>query len=159
MCSIPRVRRWTAPFRGADSGDSQVALGQVGVHGDGGDLLLVTFGNGVRLSLRAQSRLADLGVTSTVVDLRWLAPLPLEALSEIAARFPAVLVVDETRRSGGVAEGVITGLVEGGYRGHVARVTSADTFIPLGPAAATVLLSEDDVVAAATRRRFPDDQA
>jgi 2-oxoisovalerate dehydrogenase E1 component len=65
--------------------------------------------------------------------------------------FPAVLVVDETRRSGGVAEGVVTGLVEAGYAGRVARVTSADTFVPLGPAAATVLLSEDDVVVAALR--------
>jgi 2-oxoisovalerate dehydrogenase E1 component len=30
-------------------------------------------------------------------------------------------------------------------------VSSADSFVPLGPAAATVLLSEDDVVTAAMR--------
>ena len=126
-------------------------LGQVGSYGAGRDLLLVTFGNGVPMSLRAQSRLADRGVACTVVDLRWLAPLPLQVLSDLAVEFPAVLVVDETRKSGGVAEGVVTGLVEGGYAGRVARVTSADTFVPLGPAAATVLLSEDDVVAAAVR--------
>ncbi len=90
-------------------------------------------------------------MASTVVDLRWLAPLPLQVLSDLAVGFPAVLVVDETRKSGGVAEGVVTGLVEGGYAGRVARVTSADSFVPLGPAAATVLLSEDDVVAAAVR--------
>jgi 2-oxoisovalerate dehydrogenase E1 component len=142
---------WTAPFASVDRHDSAVPLGQVGSYGDGRDLLVVTFGNGVPMSLRAQSRLADLGVASTVVDLRWLAPLPLQVLSDLAVEFPAVLVVDETRRSGGVAEGVVAGLVEGGYAGHVARVTSADTFVPLGPAAATVLLSEDDVVAAAVR--------
>ncbi len=143
--------RWTAPFASAWSSDSKVHLGQVATHGDGRDLLLVTFGNGVPMSLRAQARLADSGLSSTVVDLRWLAPLPLEALSEVAAGFPAVLVVDETRASGGVSEGVITGLLEGGYRGRLARVASRDSFIPLGPAAATVLLSEDDVVAAAVR--------
>jgi 2-oxoisovalerate dehydrogenase E1 component len=103
------------------------------------------------MSLRAQSRLAGRGVATTVVDLRWLAPLPLQALSDLAVGFPAVLVVDETRKTGGVAEGVVAGLVEAGYAGRVARVTSADTFVPLGPAAATVLLSEDDVVAAAVR--------
>jgi 2-oxoisovalerate dehydrogenase E1 component len=103
------------------------------------------------MSLRAQSRLADLGVACTVVDLRWLAPLPLQVLSDLAVEFPAVLVVDETRKSGGVAEGLVTGLVEGGHAGRVARVTSADTFVPLGPAAATVLLSEDDVATAAVR--------
>jgi 2-oxoisovalerate dehydrogenase E1 component len=147
--------RWTAPFRGADSDLARVPLGEVGLHGDGADLLLVTFGNGVPMSLRAAAGLAEHGLACTVVDLRWLAPLPVQALSEVAAGFPAVLVVDETRASGGVAEGVITGLVEGGYGGRVARVTSADSFIPLGPAAAAVLLSEEDIVAAALRVAGP----
>ncbi len=143
--------RWTAPMRSADSGDALVPLGQAGLHGHGRDLLLVTFGNGVPMSLRAATRLAELGVSSSVVDLRWLAPLPLPAVSELAAGFPAVLVVDETRAGGGVSEGVVTGLVDAGYAGRLARVTSADSYVPLGPAAATVLLSEDDVVAAARR--------
>jgi 2-oxoisovalerate dehydrogenase E1 component len=128
-----------------------VPLGQVGLHRDGADLLLVTFGNGVPMSLRAATRLNDLGLASTIVDLRWLVPLPIPVLIEIAAGFPGVLVVDETRASGGVAEGVMTGLVEGGYGGRVGRVTSADSYVPLGPAAATVLLSEDDIVAAGLR--------
>ena len=53
-----------------------------------------------------------------------------------------VLVVDETRRTGGVSEGVIAALADPGYRGMVARVTSADSFIPLGDAAGHVLVSE-----------------
>ena len=56
------------------------------------------------------------------------------------------MVVDETRSSGGVSEGVLAALVDAGYAGRMARVTSADSFIPLGPAADHVLLSEDDVV-------------
>jgi 2-oxoisovalerate dehydrogenase E1 component len=60
-------------------------------------------------------------------------------------------VVDETRRSGGVAEGVLAALVDGGYRGRMARVTSKDSFIPLGAAANHVLLSEDEIVDAALR--------
>ena len=88
---------WTAAYRGADAEDSEVPLGQVGLYGDGGDVLLVTFGNGVPMSLRARSRLDDLGLSSTVVDLRWLAPLPLERPERDRGRFPAVLVVDETR--------------------------------------------------------------
>ena len=81
-----------------------------------------------------------------MLDLRWLAPLPVEALTDVAAGFDAVLVVDETRRSGGVSEGVVAALVDSGYDGRLARVTSADSFIPLGPAAETVLLGEADIV-------------
>ena len=62
-----------------------------------------------------------------------------------------VLVVDETRQSGGVSEGVIAALIDAGYRGRIARVTSADSFIPLGDAAAHVLVSEADIERAARR--------
>ena len=45
--------------------------------------------------------------------------------------------------SGGVSEGVMAALLDGGFRGPLRRVTSADSFVPLGPAADHVLLSED----------------
>ncbi|MEO7129819.1 MAG: hypothetical protein ABIZ07_00385, partial [Dermatophilaceae bacterium] len=57
-----------------------------------------------------------------------------------------VLIVDETRRTGGVSEGVMAALLDGGYPGRISRVTSKDSIIPLGPAAATVLLSENEIV-------------
>lgn len=126
-----------------------VQPGSVRVYGTGGDVLLVTFGNGVRMSLRAARRLSARGVHAAVLDLQWLAPLPLAELLACAQSFPRVLVVDETRRSGGVSEAVVTALVDAGYRGRISRVTSRDSFVPLGPAAAEVLLSEDDVVSAA----------
>jgi 2-oxoisovalerate dehydrogenase E1 component len=58
--------------------------------------------------------------------------------------------VDETRAAGGVAEGVLAALVDGGFKGQVRRVCSKDSFVPLGPAARLVLPSEEDIVTAAT---------
>ena len=133
----------TAPYAGPDEWQSDRDLGRV--HWAGRDVLVVTFGNGVGLSRRAIERTE---VDATVYDLRWLAPLPVLHLLSVAAAFPRVLVVDETRRSGGVSEGVVTALLEGGYGGSIARVTAEDSFIPLGPAAAHVVLTEDDIVAA-----------
>ncbi len=109
------------------------------------DLTLVTFGNGVPMSLRVARRLADVGIGAEVLDLRWLAPLPVADLLAAARRSGRVLVVDETRRSGGVGEGVLSALVEGGFRGPVARVASRDSFVPLGTAAQHVLLGEDEI--------------
>src|SRR5690606_20416628 len=106
--------------------------------------------NGVRMSLRAANRLAEQGIEAEVVDLQWLAPLPVAAIMEKVGMDRPVLVVDETRRSGGVSESVITALVEQGHRDPLRRVASTDSFIPLGPAATHVLLSEDDILAAAT---------
>jgi 2-oxoisovalerate dehydrogenase E1 component len=118
-------------------------------HGDGTDLTIVTFGNGVRMSLRAAARLYADGICCRVVDLRWLAPLPADDLLCQAAATGRVLVADETRRTGGVSEGVIAALVDAGFDGRVARVASEDSFIPLSDAAAAVLLSEQSIEAAA----------
>jgi 2-oxoisovalerate dehydrogenase E1 component len=113
-------------------------------HGDGTELLVVTFGNGVPMSLRACRSLE-----ATVLDLRWLSPLPVDELAAYASGFRRVLVVDETRRSGGVGEGIVSALVERGYDGRIARVASADSYVPLGPAARTVLVSEEEIAEAA----------
>jgi 2-oxoisovalerate dehydrogenase E1 component len=112
-------------------------------------ITLITFGNGVPMSLRVARRLAGIGIVAEVLDLRWLAPLPIADLLDTVRRTGRALVVDETRHSGGVGEAVITALIEGGFDGPVSRVASADSFIPLGPAASQVLLSEADIEKAA----------
>ncbi|MET9284264.1 transketolase C-terminal domain-containing protein [Nocardia beijingensis] len=133
------------------SAAGDAAIGRARVYGDGADLTLVGFANGVPMSLRAARRLARHGIEARVLDLRWLAPLPVDDLLRHARATGRVLVADETRRSGGVSEAVCAALVDAGFTGRLARVTSEDSFVPLGPAAATVLLDEDRIEAAALR--------
>ena len=143
---------WLSPYAGPGRwAEEHVPIGRGRGYGEGTDLTLVTFGNGLPMSLRVARRLAARGVGVRVFDLRWLAPLPAEQLRAEAERTGRVLVVDETRQSGGVSEGVIAALADAGYRGTMARVTSADSFIPLGDAAAHVLVSETDIERAAGR--------
>jgi 2-oxoisovalerate dehydrogenase E1 component len=141
---------WTAPYAPPETWDSAPAgIGDIVTHREGDDLLIVTFGNGVFMSLRAARALEARGIDCTVADLRWLQPLPIDDLLSHAGRFSHVLVVDETRRTGGVSEGVVTALIDHGYDGAIRRVASHDSFVPLGPAAYEVLLGEDDIVTAA----------
>ncbi|MXM66796.1 MFS transporter [Streptomyces sp. HUCO-GS316] len=136
-----------------------VPIGRARTYGSGADLTLVTFGNGLAISLRAARRLELQGIECRVVDLRWLAPLPVEDLLREARATGRVLVVDETRRTGGVSEGVVTALVDAGFTGAIRRVTSADSFIPLGEAAQLVLVSEADVERAASEMLSAGPQA
>jgi 2-oxoisovalerate dehydrogenase E1 component len=141
--------QWLAPYPSPDGwGDAHVPVGRarVDVLGSGEDLTIITFGNGVRMSLRVAAQLAASGVGCRVVDLRWLAPLPVADIIRESSATGRVLVVDETRRSGGVGEGVLAALVDGGYVGVARRVASVDSFVPLGPAAAHVLVSEDSII-------------
>ena len=126
----------------------RIGFGVVGVHGSGRDLAIVTFGNGHHLSRQAQERLARTGVEARVIDLRWLAPLPEAELLEAVRDCERILIVDETRRSGGVAEGLMALLGEASDIPH-ARVTAADSFIATGPAHAATLPSVATIVEAA----------
>ncbi|GIH08117.1 MFS transporter [Rhizocola hellebori] len=142
------LSRYTPPGMWGDT-HAPVGRARVYPHGQADQLTIVTFGNGVRMSLRVAARLAEDGIGSRVVDLRWLSPLPIADLIREASATERVLVVDETRRTGGVAEGVIASLVDAGYVGSVRRIAAVDTFLPLGPATAHVLVGEADIERAA----------
>ncbi|WP_375484238.1 thiamine pyrophosphate-dependent enzyme [uncultured Jatrophihabitans sp.] len=141
----PGDRGWLGDY----STDEHAGIGEARVHGDGRDLTIVTFGNGVRMSLRVARRLEADGIGVRVLDLRWISPLPVDDILLNAAATRRVLVVDETRHAGGVGEGVLTALVEKRFPGRMARVASRDSYVPLGDAADLVLLGEDEVEAAA----------
>ena len=143
----PGDRLWMA----APDLQTHVSIGRARTYGDGADLTILTFGNGVFMALRAARRLQAQQIYARVVDLRWICPLPVDDLLREANATGRVLVVDETRRSGGVAEGVLAALIDGGFSGRMSRVTSKDSFIPLGEAAKLVLLSEAEIEAAAAR--------
>ncbi|WP_238177218.1 thiamine pyrophosphate-dependent enzyme [Kribbella sp. VKM Ac-2566] len=132
--------QWLAPYP-----DEPVPIGRGRTYGDGTELTIVTFGNGVPMSLRVAARVPGI----RVLDLRWLAPLPVEDLLREANITGRVLVADETRRSGGVSEGILATLIDHGYAGRLARVTSYDSYVPLGAAAHEVLLSEQTIEKAA----------
>lgn len=80
-----------------------------------------------------------------MVELHWLAPLPVADITREASATGRVLVVDETRRCGGVGEGMPAVLVAAGYVAVACRVASVDSFVPLGPAARQVLVAEDGI--------------
>lgn len=125
-----------------------IALGEVGSYGAGDDLAIVTFGNGTYLSRQAEARLAADGVKARIIDTRWLSPLPSDALVAAVAGAKRILVVDETRRSGGVAEALMALFAE---RSDVplARITAEDSFIATGPAYAATMPSSDSIYQAA----------
>ena len=125
--------------------------GEVGVYNtEAKDLLIVSYANGLRLSLRAARRLKDeFGIAARVIDVRWLSPLPFEAIRRHANECASLLVADECRATGGgIAEAVIANLAETGFKGAMRSVRAVDSYVPLGAAANLVLISEEQIVEA-----------
>lgn len=129
--------------------EGKADFGTVNKIGYGEDLAIVTYGNGTYLSQRAARTLARKGVSARIIDLRWLTPLPMESLIHEIGDCKNVLIVDECRKSGSVSEEIIAQFADRGLSYNLSRITGANAFIPLGPAADKVLVSEADIIGAA----------
>ena len=98
-------------------------LGELSVDGAGTDLAIVTYGNGVYLSHQARKVLEQQDVNTRIVDLRWLAPLPGDALIQATRDCAHVLIIDECRNTGSQSEALMALFAEAGRTG-IARETA-----------------------------------
>jgi 2-oxoisovalerate dehydrogenase E1 component len=132
---------------------SALLPGEIGVYGaTNRDLLIVSYANGLRLSLRAARTLEkEHGIRARVIDLRWLAPLAFDVLRPHAIECKRLLVVDECRATGGgIADAVVARFAEEGLPLKMRSVRAADSYVPLGSATSAVLVGEDEIVRTAT---------
>ncbi|GGX91976.1 MFS transporter [Litchfieldella qijiaojingensis] len=137
----------------ADPGpEYHLPVGELGQWGEGRELAILTYGNGVFLSRQAAAQLEAEGIDLRIIDLRWLTSIDHDAVYRRVCDCAQILVVDECRRSGSVSEELITALVERGVAGErLQRLTAEDSFIPLGRAATVTLPSVAAIVEYAHR--------
>lgn len=77
------------------------------------DILLVAVGSFVGLGLDAADRLAEQGYGVTVVDPRWVRPVPIE-LTGLAAEHRLVVSLEDGIRAGGVGDAIAAALRDSG---------------------------------------------
>jgi 2-oxoisovalerate dehydrogenase E1 component len=141
---------WTADYA-APNAAQQISFGELGMHGGGRDLAIITYGNGYYLSRQAEAELRASGIDLRIIDLRWLHPLNEAAIVNAAAPAKKILVVDECRRAGSPSEKLMTILAEAGRGNDTSRITADDCFIALGPAAELTLPSKASIIQAALK--------
>ena len=143
---------WTFEYPAPET-TNETPLGKPGVFGKGKKLAIISYGNGYYLSRQAEKALAEQGIESRIIDIRWLAPLNEQAIIEAVADCEHILVVDECRKSGSISEAIVTALQEAREQHQVtdkvSRVVADDSFIPLGSASYEVLPDKQGIVSAA----------
>jgi 1-deoxy-D-xylulose-5-phosphate synthase len=106
---VPAVGRISGMdvLRGADAVDAGANSGALA------DVLVVSVGALAPLCLEVAERLAEQGITTTVVDPRWVKPVD-EALPGLAARHRLVVSVEDGVRVGGVGAAIAQALRDSG---------------------------------------------
>ena len=131
------------------SPDKHIDLGEVGVTGDG-PLAIITYANGHYLSQQAARTLESNGIKTRIIDMRWVAPMPIKSVLAAIDGAKKVLIVDECRGTGGQSEALLSMLTERSPL-PASRLAAEDSFIATGPAYAATMPSRNSIVAAAAK--------
>ncbi len=147
----PKSRYWSK-----ETGELTIegpGIGSARILREGSACVVVTYGAMVSRCLEAAEALAAEGVEVTVLDLRSLSPLDVEALVGAVRRVGRAVVVHEAPRTLGMGAEVVASLVEGAFdhlEAPVRRVTGWD--VPYPPASLEqIYLPSVDRIAHAVR--------
>ena len=119
--------------RGVALPTSPVVLeaGRAEVRREGDDVALLAVGRMLGVAEEAASLLAHDGVESRVVNMRWVKPMDLEAVTD-AARCSLVVTIEENTGVGGFGAGVLEALADLGSDVPVLRLSIPDCFVTHG---------------------------
>ncbi|MEZ0233760.1 MAG: alpha-ketoacid dehydrogenase subunit beta [Actinomycetota bacterium] len=130
----PKARYWTK--QDADLTTGGPGIGEGTVVRDGDAATVFTYGSMVSRCLEAASVVADEGVATRVVDLRWLSPLDTGLIARCVRETGRAVVVHEAPKTLGLGAEVTARIVEEAFdflEAPVRRVTGYD--VPYPPAA------------------------
>lgn len=119
------------PFH-EDAEPRPVAVGTWEVLREGSDLLLLAVGSMVAPSLAAAELLAGRGLSAEVVNARFVKPLDGAYLEAAAARFSAVVTVEENAAQGGFGSALLEWAQERGWGARAAVMGLPDRYIAHG---------------------------
>jgi 2-oxoisovalerate dehydrogenase E1 component len=145
----PRIRQ-----RLADEAPEPLPVGKSALRREGGDLAIVSYGAYVHTALGVAERLAADGVETSVLDLRWLAPLDRPAVLALARQTGRVLIVHEDSRTGGIGESLAAVIQEEAFEwldAPVRVIGALDTPVPYAPPLEEVFLPSEDEIERAAR--------
>ena len=126
----------------------EIPVGEFAIYGKGKSLTIITYGNGLYLSLQAQKEIEKkLRKKIKIIDLRWLSDINFPRLLKTIGNCENVLIVDECRRTGCHGEGILARLVtESNKPLNIKLHAAEDSFIPLGVAAVATLPSKESII-------------
>ena len=117
-------------------------------YGNGKALTIITYGNGLYLSIQAKKEIEKkINKKIQIIDLCWLSDVNFEEIIKSIGSCKKVLIVDECRRTGCHGEHILAQLSS--IMSNETRVilhAAEDCFIPIGEAAKITLPSKNSII-------------
>lgn len=137
--------------------DYTVPIGKARLHRQGHHLSIITYAAMVHTAQEAADILAKEGIEVEILDLRTLAPLDRETITQTVKKTNKVILLHEDTRTGGLAGEIAAIINEEAFDdldGPIVRITSLDTPVPFSPPLEHFFLPKvEDVVREARKLR------
>ena len=133
-------------------GDFIVEIGKSDVKREGSDVTIVTYGEGLHVSLEAAKKMADEGIEAEIIDLRTLQPLDLDPAIESFKKTNKAVVVEFGHGTYGIGAEIVAQIQEKAFDyidAPIKRVAQDDVPAPYsGQLEKAALPNADKVIAA-----------
>lgn len=133
--------------------EDKLLLGDINIINPNTHIALISYGNGFNMAQQAANILINkYNLNVTLIDIRWLKPLPIENIYKAILQCENLIIIDECRKTGSISEELMSCLYHKLKNDHllelikITRITAEDSFIPLGPAADHVLPSVKNII-------------
>ena len=110
-----------------------IPIGEAEILENGSDILILAVGRPVGEALAAHTALAEKGISSTVINCRFVKPLDSACILEQARKIPRIITIEENVLAGGFGCAVAECLVDAGMSGfQMKRIGIPDVFVEHG---------------------------
>jgi len=119
-----RYPRGSGPGRAIDPGLETIPVGKAEIRREGKDVALLVFGSPLAAALEAAERL-----NATVVNMRFIKPLDIDCILDMATHHRMLVTVEDSAIAGGAGSGVAEALIQHGVSVPLALLGIPDHFI------------------------------
>jgi 1-deoxy-D-xylulose-5-phosphate synthase len=115
-----------------EPGFSKIEIGKAEKLTDGEDLAILAIGSMVHYAEKAVATLKENGISSELINMRFIKPLDTKLLDEIALRHERIVTIEENNLPGGFGSAVLEYLNDKNYKNDILRIGIPDAFIDHG---------------------------
>ena len=112
---------------------NQIEIGTWEVLVQGSDVLILAVGSMVSKSMEVNSMLLEKGISSEVVNCRFIKPMDKNYLKEFLSKFSFVVTIEEGVKDGGFGEGIINYSNENSISNKILTLGVPNRFVDHGP--------------------------
>lgn len=110
----------------------QIEIGKAEKIYEGEDIAILAVGNMFDYAKKVHKKLADENISAELINMRFIKPLDINLLNDIAIRFEKIVTLEENTIIGGFGSAVSEFIIDNNFKNKILRIGLPDDFVDHG---------------------------